>query len=696
MKFSRAVQLDECSDSVRKLMEIVGKGIRFSPFKQTRTYSFLLADTKLRLEQSGIIPIMLPPFIDLFPEQSMNEMLYFALGVANAAQYCYALPCPETRVLEDTLKYACTQAKKLGVTDAILTGGYKPRYVIAQMNTGTMRDDLVSKFTHSEIAGDFIGCIERARTMSHLFQEYPSANNYFSTLFPRTYFEALKSYTLDRKKVSKEEAFNASLARFIFSTMLHDSEFDSDVLEDYKQRKGDRAEMVVQLRELTREEVGEWVKLAEPGMSLQAKMSDVLKSAVDVYLRLSQKIKQGLFPKHAIFYDMTNMNEISETMQTIRSIAHAQSIGMSDLSVRKSKENAHLPRPDIATEGLHFYPEWDEGKKLIVHKRTAVQMMEWDNISFGWRILNYQRSKQGKSFESSIDMNEEQLPFPDYNTEIEERLVRMFGALVPEAHQLVHEQRTGRLDLSAYAKYRCKRKAGIPVPARYRIRELQNERSVTSCVLVDASESTGDLLNPNYTVLDYLKLACLYLFSAVNACGDSLSVYATTSYPDDKQSLRLTKFYPLLEQGMNAFDFTRRLNHLAPLKGNRDGAIFRHATHLLMQKPEVTKMLIYLSDGEPQDKALPPPQAMIELGKATPIGEPDIAYKGAYAWNDLFSAHKEAVARGITPIIIRVHDLDTTQLKMHGLNFFTVKPDMSNLVDVLSEVYLRYTTESSS
>jgi len=70
-----------------------------------------------------------------------------------------------------------------------------------------------------------------------------------------------------------------------------------------------------------------------------------------------------------------------------------------------------------------------------------------------------------------------------------------------------------------------------------------------------------------------------------------------------------------------------------------------------------------------------------------------VKYEGEYAWKDVKNAVQEAGAYGVTPLIIRVKEVNQTamqQLRSTGANFRKVE-DINELTKVIANAYAQLT-----
>jgi len=204
---------------------------------------------------------------------------------------------------------------------------------------------------------------------------------------------------------------------------------------------------------------------------------------------------------------------------------------------------------------------------------------------------------------------------------------RTMRQLRPQQLVRVHRSLDGEeLDLDAAIEAVIDRRSGAPVDDRVTIRRDRAERSVATAFLVDLSASTSSLANPpepepfvddpesdpmsygpiwetpptqeqGRRVLDVAKDAVALMGDALSDLGDAFAIYGFSGTGRDGVEFVVAKDFDD-PAGSAAWAGVAAMK---PLRYTRMGPAIRHATTKLQRQPAVTKQLIVLSDGYPQD-----------------------------------------------------------------------------------------------
>jgi len=316
---------------------------------------------------------------------------------------------------------------------------------------------------------------------------------------------------------------------------------------------------------------------------------------------------------------------------------------------------------------------------------------------------------------------------PSLDQKIMAQLKREFEFITPSELGIVRKLRSGELDPNAYMQLQMDKAAGIDPDERIYFRKLKNRRSVSTVVLADLSGSTNKPANKDQSILDVVKESMAYLAAGIEQVGDD---YALFGYSGET---RLGVDFYLIKDFDNRFDPKK----LFPLKGmeqNRDGAALRHAAHKLLKREMKNKILLHISDGEPQDlpdivfrKYLDPGLisgysygfgkskgllARQKLGKLTVpsrtiekrlfdserlqrhkhISDIRQQYQSETAWKDIGHALREMRAKGVTPFCIRIGEKPTRDSgEAYGTRMRFIQ-DPNDLPKVLYKFYRNITT----
>ena len=692
-------------------------------------------EMQTQLSQNGFLRAQFPTYINAFPEYEKNRQLLVLLGAAQAANYRYAQPY-ENKDLEDILKEANeigkekfgrnTPVRKPTVkisglidTETSFTSHFENPILIKQLISIIERGRVFSCLFE-----EYYGMKSWCDELFPLFHEKIYSEKFEEVEKNRVDLEkaqielkriqkgtrgAVAQIKKSEEEIKKNETylkvflFEDIMRRLMFASILGNSQFDNEsmkikfkrVYDDSKLQdiydyldKGKR-----EYSKIYRAKVNELSdKLANnilQTINHKTSMREVIKKATEAYIELTAMEREGLI-KISGADTRTENSSLEKTIHTLEEVGRYTN--MENCETFKNRFNVVSRAQEERKNRLTIvkYPEWDFTHSVYIPKHATIVELKWDEIKKGFVKFISQKNekdekekvrtfysikkdkKQEKNFKDETELSVKQPEHPELDGKLKKTIAERFSTLRNEGEIKVYNLPKGKIDMKAYVRHRAKITAGIPVRPNFFFAKEKKERSVASIIIVDSSDSTGELLNPKYTVLDYIKQGCMYLAHGLENCNDAYAVYGATSFQDRVVSMVIGKspttfFYPLKKFDEKFEDLEERINYLAPIKNNRDGVIIRHATQMLYERPEKMKLLIYISDGEPQDTD---------------------SYKGDYAWADVSKALQEAESKRILPLFIRVHDTNIKNLSKHNVRFRKVKPDMSDLTRVLTESYI--------
>ncbi len=222
------------------------------------------------------------------------------------------------------------------------------------------------------------------------------------------------------------------------------------------------------------------------------------------------------------------------------------------------------------------YPEWDY---LISRDRS-----EWSTV------LEYNPTEGSAE---QVDAILERYPETAY------RIDALVQAAKVSRPQRIRRQREGdRLDLEATIAAAIDLRAGLTPSPNIYARLERRWRDLSVLVLIDASQSTNDIVKAaGRSVLELERDATSLIAHAMDGMGDPFAIHAFCS--DTRQDVhyyRLKDFDTLW--GTLA---KRRLAGVTGRYSTRMGAALRHAGHHLAARQTYRKLLLLVSDGEPSD-----------------------------------------------------------------------------------------------
>lgn len=245
-----------------------------------------------------------------------------------------------------------------------------------------------------------------------------------------------------------------------------------------------------------------------------------------------------------------------------------------------ASEPANLARlvPEEAEVGIPVarYPEWD----YVIGRDRG-----------DWTTVSEYNPADGRA--EQIDGILERYPETAY------RIAALVQAAKVSRPLRVRRQREGdRLDLEATIAAAIDLRAGLTPSPNVYARLERRWRDLSVLVLIDASQSTNDLVKAaGRSVLELERDATSLLAHAMDGMGDPFAIHAFCSDTrEDVHYYRLKDFETLW--GAVA---KRRLAGVTGRFSTRMGAALRHAGRDLASRESYRKLLLLVSDGEPSD-----------------------------------------------------------------------------------------------
>jgi nitric oxide reductase NorD protein len=240
-----------------------------------------------------------------------------------------------------------------------------------------------------------------------------------------------------------------------------------------------------------------------------------------------------------------------------------------ELTVDEKRRGAQRP----PAEGI-AYPEWDEyGHQLREHGAT-VTCAVGDEGGDAW----------------AAEVLREHAPLV--------RQVRDRFAPLRARRLRLRRQRVGdELDLEACVAALTDRRIGIAPSDRLYQVVRTSRHTMAILLLVDTSGSTATKLDDGRTVLDVERMTLLLAGEALATLGDP---YAMLSFSGaGRHGVQVCTIKDFAERDLAGA--RRRIAALAPRENTRLGAAVRHATAVLNAQPVQRRVLLVLSDGQPND-----------------------------------------------------------------------------------------------
>jgi nitric oxide reductase NorD protein len=233
------------------------------------------------------------------------------------------------------------------------------------------------------------------------------------------------------------------------------------------------------------------------------------------------------------------------------------------------------------------YPEWDY---LINRDRSQ------------WATVSEYNPADGRA--EQIDDILERYPETAY------RITALVQAAKVSRPLRVRRQREGdRLDLEATIAAAIDLRAGLTPSSNIYARLERRWRDLSVLVLIDASQSTNDVVKAaGRSILELERDATSLLAHAMDGVGDPFAIHAFCS--DTREDVH----YYRLKDFDTQWDTLakRRLAGVIGKYSTRMGAALRHAGRDLAACRSYRKLLLLVSDGEPSDVDIADPRYLVE------------------------------------------------------------------------------------
>jgi nitric oxide reductase NorD protein len=205
------------------------------------------------------------------------------------------------------------------------------------------------------------------------------------------------------------------------------------------------------------------------------------------------------------------------------------------------------------------------------------------------------------------------------------------------------------------------RRGRVPSDRLHRVTKAAR-RTLAIMLLVDVSGSTKAQVADGRTVLDVERMTLLLASEALDELGDPYAVLAFSSSGRHDVQVDTVKAFTDHDPAI----VRRRVSALAAARNTRLGAAVRHATALLNAQPAERRLLLLLSDGQPND-----------------VG----GYQGSYAMADSRRAVHEARACGVHPFCLTVDREEQEYLPhLFGVNGYRILREPAQLPAALLQV----------
>ena len=243
------------------------------------------------------------------------------------------------------------------------------------------------------------------------------------------------------------------------------------------------------------------------------------------------------------------------------------------------------------------------------------------------------------------------------------------------------------LDLDQLVESHVEKKASGRFNEKIYQRRQQSQRRVSLLFLLDMSISTGENIEltrrelanagwgaygnqENRRIIDVEKESLVVLTCALEKTGDRYGIYGFSGRGRDG-----TRFYTVKDMAEPlGLSVMARMDTIAPVQATRMGPAIRHATAILDAEPSRKKILVLISDGQPQD---------LNYGsdsegdgplteRLNPIVERELEKE--YAVTDTHKALSLARSHGIVPHLLSIdrHGYDYLRIMCGGFGYEVV------------------------
>jgi len=237
------------------------------------------------------------------------------------------------------------------------------------------------------------------------------------------------------------------------------------------------------------------------------------------------------------------------------------------------------------------------------------------------------------------------------------RIRRQFEMLRNQ-NRFVRRRRHGDdIDFDALVDAQGDAKAGLVPSDRLFLRLLRDRREISTCFLVDMSNSTEGWVGTA------VKESLVLMAEAMDIVGDPYSIYGFSGMRRSKSEV-----YPVKELGEPYNSAVKeRIAGMRPKEYTRMGPPIRHMTQKILATDSRVQLLIVFSDGKPEDYD---------------------DYKGKYAIEDTRKAILEARGAGVRVFCVTIDKSAHEYLgHMFGMGHFVFIDNVEALPGKLVEMY---------
>ena len=484
--------------------------------------------------------------------------------------------------------------------------------------------------------------LENIRLLANIKRDLPGLHREMSALSPLLIPEEktwkVISNHLQKGDCSVEDTFEALDKLMSLSILIPETDYQgslnlSEIEASIEKRKNKLLDQIDELQQsqssLSAQELQQALEAAQtqtPGEEQQEHSNDAESESGEQGSNSNNKQLQALLA--SLLQDVENLNQ--------------------DMFKDSLEEN----REDDDSVGTSNALE--TGKKIDLDRgETSFFLDEWDYLRQAYR-KNWCQVKH--RIVESLDngfKQQTQAKYPYLMMQIR----RIFEAMRDQPRYANRQTDGEEFDLDALIDMRTASVAGEELSERLYIRRLNNERSVSVCLLVDMSGSTKGWIN------QAMRESLILFSEALNTLGDQYAIYGFSGLT--RQRCEIYDIKPFSDQQHEKIG--HRIGNIQAKDYTRMGFAIRFATRCLLESEARHRILLMLSDGKPDDYD---------------------GYQGEYGIQDTRQAIIEAQGHAINPYSITIDKQAQTYLpRLFGPGQYLILKDVSTLPLKLSEVY---------
>ena len=235
-------------------------------------------------------------------------------------------------------------------------------------------------------------------------------------------------------------------------------------------------------------------------------------------------------------------------------------------------------KPKIMTRASHtfVYPEWDF--------RSQTETPAWATV------------RETAARPGDLKIVDDILA---QNAHLIQRMKSLLQAILYNGARRVRKLEEGdEIDINAAIRALIDIRQGVQPDTRIMMRSTRKTRDISVLVLLDLSNSTNQKINgQEQTVLQLARQICVLFADVIETVGDPFAIHGFCS-----KSRHNVEYFRFKDFDQPYDDVSKaRISGMTGQRATRMGAAIRHAHHYLDQQPSHKKLLMCITDGEPDD-----------------------------------------------------------------------------------------------